>query len=729
MSRNKLSPGSGRASVTDGSAHSEGLRLEEAAQRDRDRQRNSNTRESGISAETQELREWQRGLTQIFKSAVLPATQKIYDLLKSNDMDERVFEDRLKEYYGSVSREKIDEREIVWGEAGERKIETMLLSPKKVKGAPARFLRCQYQAATGAGKTRSMIEMIRIHLESGTRANKEIHPLYLVVEPTLNLVKQTYQAALELKELECFCVCSSTNVPSRSKQEAASQAKRRSRPMLIITTKQSAAGRVKEQVLDGTGLLDIFSQQNIIVDLLLLDECHLLAGDSAGKVQKEVYIKNCHSAMLKVSFTATPRALPPSSEHSNGFPFTSEDGDESFLCQNSVDGVFGPVMYRYTYEDALEDKVVAPFSFALMDNTLPESSTLKEYLQSQIKGWDEENSKTSQSWPAFQSTTNIDPLDASTEKQRPYDEMTWKCERMMMMLRILHEFATGRQTHVIAFCTLIKERARKLCALMRYLCKEQIESINAGRSLLGFSMGSPEHKRLSILHDNCYYDVSGSDTCSSGKDGFKRFQHAKVAFLSNVNRLTTGTDIPQITGIFFPDIKGHTNSQTLIQCIGRGTRLFHGKEKCTVFLPCFVPQINLTLDSDLPEEKEALAELERRKKINNWEGKFSKMALEIYNFMKQNEHAGENPLSIECVPSRSIFSEHFPNNSTNVNGTGIHNQERHRSRTETAKMNHIFKIGKGGFGAMRRPSESSRQFRNGPIMDTTQQENPWVVGR
>ena len=117
---------------------------------------------------------------------------------------------------------------------------------------------------------------------------------------------------------------------------------------------------------------------------------------------------------------------------------------------NSVDGVFGPVMYRYTYGDALKDDVVAPFNLALMDNTLPEADILTEFLQSRVKAWDEENSSTSEGWPLIESGVNVDPLDASTEKQRPFDEMTWKSQRMMMMLRILHEIATGRQTHVVA---------------------------------------------------------------------------------------------------------------------------------------------------------------------------------------------------------------------------------------------------------------------------------------
>ena len=197
-----------------------------------------------------------------------------------------MLEERLQEYYRSISRERFHEREIVWGK-DERKIETLLLSPK-VQGAPARFLRCQYQAATGAGKTKSMLEMIRIHMESRTRANKKIQPLYCVVEPTLNLVQQTYQASLQLDGLDCFCVCSDGSVPSKSKQEAASQAKYRSRPMLIITTKHSAAGFRQNDGADGSGLLDLFSQQSIIIDMLLLDECHLLAGESEGKSRRKL---------------------------------------------------------------------------------------------------------------------------------------------------------------------------------------------------------------------------------------------------------------------------------------------------------------------------------------------------------------------------------------------------------------------------------------------------------
>jgi len=376
-------------------------------------------------------------------------------------------------------------------------------------------------------------------------------------------------------------------------------------------------------------------------------------------------------------------------------------------------------MYRYTYGDALKDDVVAPFNLALMDNTLPEADILTEFLQSRVKAWDEENSSTSEGWPLIESGVNVDPLDASTEKQRPFDEMTWKSQRMMMMLRILHEIATGRQTHVVAYCARRITRAKMLCKLMRYLCKEQIESIKAGRSLLGFKMGSTEYERLSILHENCYYHGSGKSTsCSSDKNELKPFQDAKVAFLSNIDKLTAGTDIPQITGIFFPDIKGCSDPQTLIQCIGRGTRIFPGKERCTVFLPCFVPYIKLTPESDLPEE--AIAELEKKKKKKNWEGSFSKMATDIYNFIKRNEDSDENRLNIECLPSRNIF-EGFTSNSTRAHDINTSIQERHQPNAEARKTSHMSQVDRGRFEAMRRPSESSRLFRNGPIKHSQQE--------
>ena len=148
------------------------------------------------------------------------------------------------------------------------------------------------------------------------------------------------------------------------------------------------------------------------------------------------------------------------------------------------------------------------------------------------------------------------------------------------------------------------------------------------------------------------------------------------------------------------------------------TRTFPGKERCTVFLPCFVPYIKLTPESDLPEE--AIAELEKKKKKKNWEGSFSKMATDIYNFIKRNEDSDENRLNIECLPSRNIF-EGFTSNSTRAHDINTSIQERHQPNAEARKTSHMSQVDRGRFEAMRRPSESSRLFRNGPIKHSQQE--------
>ena len=608
------------------------------------------------------LRQWQEGLVAVFEQAVLPATQHLFDLVRSHsDIDPpELLENKLQNYYQeSMKRTKVHEREIVWG-PDERKIETLLLSPP-IDGK--RFLRAQYQAATGAGKTRSMVELVRVHMRSSVRVNQNCHPLYVVVELTLQLVKQTYDALIQIDGLDCFCVCSDTSIPSKSKQEAALYVEERKKPTLIVTTKNSSAGINQPEGMDGNGLLDIFSQRGIVVDLLLLDESHLLAGEANNKIQKETYVKNAESAMLKISFTATPSATKLPVEKSNGFYAYSEDFEESFFCQNDVHGVFGPVMYRYSYAEALQDGVVVPLHLHLLNNSLPEAGSLHHYLRNTLEGWDKRNLELGE-WPQFVGSICIDPLDATTPKQRACEETSWRCERLLMVFHMISEIASGNQTHVLAFCSLRTKRAKKLTALVKFVCKRLIDDIIAGESLFGYKEGSLEHQRISLLYSNCYYDVSGSGSCASGKNGIQPFIAAKIGFLANVDRVTVGSDIPQLTGIWFPDVKHQSNPQKLIQCMGRGTRTADSKSHCVIFLPCFVTDAYLGLEQD-ERTKQTLDKLQSCK-ASTWEGKFGSMATSIFDFFKQNHFDGDG-LEIHCVLSKDICN---PVSPTQISITG-----------------------------------------------------------
>ena len=598
---------------------------------------------------TQDLRSWQEGLVTVFEQAVLPATQHLFHLVRSyQDADcepNDSLESKLEEYYQSITRPKLHENEIVW-DPEERKIETLLLSPP-IRGN--RFLRAQYQAATGAGKTRSMVELVRMHMDSNVRVDSNKCPLYVVVEPTLQLVKQTYDALKQIDGLDCVCVCSDTSVPSKAKRDIPSYVQSRKKPTLIITTKNSSAGTNQPEGMDGNGLLDIFSKHGIIAELLLLDESHLLAGEAMNKIQKETFVKNSATAMLKISFTATPSALNLPQEKSNGFHAYFGDGDETFFCQNNVDGVFGPVMYRYSYGDALQDDVVVPLQLRLMDNSLPKGGQLLEFVQDCLDGWDKNNLATGE-WPRYEGNRCIDPLDATTEKQRPFEKTLWRSERLLMVLHIVHEVAIGNQTHVLAFCSERKQRAKKLQSLVGFVCRKMIESITTGRSLFSIQEGSIEHQRLSTLYQSCYCDVSGA----SGNNVVEAFKKSEIGFLSNVDRISVGSDIHQVTGIWFPDIKGKSNPQQLIQCIGRGTRTTERKKSCVIFLPCFVQNATLTLEKDEGTRK-ALGELGDKASRNNWEGTFSKMALHLFDFFKQNQFDGHQ-LKIECIQSRNLIN-------------------------------------------------------------------------
>lgn len=617
----------------------------------------------------QGLRRWQEELLLVFEQAVLPATKRIYGIVSSCERDEDI-DRQLETYYRSVNRPKIHENEIVWED--ERKIETLLLT----KVSHGRFLRAQFQAATGAGKSLVVTELIRAHLKSDVRAVQNRRPVYLVVEPSLNLVRQGYEALLKglgQNEVECICVASKSPA-QKTKGEAVDMVKGNpKKPVVIFTTKNSSAGqRSKKEERDIEGLMSLFVRHEIVVDLLLIDESHTVAGDAEGKRQKKTYSENCSACMLKISFTATPVAAPQ--EVSNGYRQTMGGAgtNQFFYCQNDCLGMFGPTMYRYSYGEALKDGVVVPLHLLLMDNSLSSGDAGDDtYLSKMVRAWDQRKD--------FDDPTksSVDVLDASSEKQRPagIEEKVWRLQRLLMFLQILHDIATGHQTHVLVFCSSI-DRVQAFCDIFKFLCKRCLEKRQLGATSILPS--SPEAKRLELVSQNIYWDVSRGKSPNNA-EGFKA---CKMGILANVNKISVGFDIPQITGVFFPDVKGMTNPNLLIQCIGRGTRVHPGKTRCAVYLPCLVPGVNISLQ-DKGANKDSLSRLRAKERKKTWEGSFSIMALTIYDYLEQNNLSEDRPLVIECIRSRQILSkEKVEGPEASTSGS-----------------------------VMQRPSEASRQFR------------------
>jgi len=250
----------------------------------------------------------------------------------------------------------------------------------------------------------------------------------------------------------------------------------------------------------------------------------------------------------------------------------------------------------------------------------------------------------------MQGSTFEDPLDTSTEKQRPMEVTEWKLQRMLMMLKVWYEFATGKQTHVVAYCSKKIARAVNLRNLMTFLCEEEIRDIEAGSSIFGFQKNSQEHSRIQTLSSNCFVNAS------NGLNGLDPFKSSEMGFLTNIATVSVGTDIPQLTGIFFADIHAIENELKMIQTVGRGTRISDGKENCEIFLPCFVTSASSSQTKDIPPE--TLSQLERLKKQNNWAGSFSKMALHIQEYLRTSRpNEKEMPyLGVCFVKSCDIFT-------------------------------------------------------------------------
>jgi predicted helicase len=60
-------------------------------------------------------------------------------------------------------------------------------------------------------------------------------------------------------------------------------------------------------------------------------------------------------------------------------------------------------------------------------------------------------------------------------------------------------------------------------------------------------------------------------------------RRAKISVICSARVLNEGVDIPQVNTIWFADARKSTID--IIQCIGRGTRLYKNDEKCNIIIP------------------------------------------------------------------------------------------------------------------------------------------------
>lgn len=80
--------------------------------------------------------------------------------------------------------------------------------------------------------------------------------------------------------------------------------------------------------------------------------------------------------------------------------------------------------------------------------------------------------------------------------------------------------------------------------------------------------------------------IDGSDSMKSRKNTIREFSQATKAIICSSKVLNEGVNIPIIDSVCFVDNRESTND--IIQCIGRGLRLFLGKNLAYVIIPTFI---------------------------------------------------------------------------------------------------------------------------------------------
>lgn len=105
------------------------------------------------------------------------------------------------------------------------------------------------------------------------------------------------------------------------------------------------------------------------------------------------------------------------------------------------------------------------------------------------------------------------------------------------------------------------------------------------------------YKINNILYkDNIYVEsLDGSFSMSKRKQIIRNFVGNKRAIICSARVLNEGVNIPIIDSVCFVDARFSTID--IVQCIGRGLRLYEGKKICSVIVPIIINDINDAFDN------------------------------------------------------------------------------------------------------------------------------------
>ena len=207
---------------------------------------------------------------------------------------------------------------------------------------------------------------------------------------------------------------------------------------------------------------------------------------------------------------------------------TKNDDDDDRVYSMDDEEVYGKKIYEYNITDAIKDK-------RLCDYRIYNVHTTENEMKKLIKN---------------------DKLEVVLKDIRLDAEMNMKYVTAgMMIIKAFNELSC---THLITYHNTIAN-AKIFTELLGKLFKKYFDDdVNISMVDGGISM----KKRRKIIND---------------------FQESEYGIICSCRSLCEGINIPIVDSLCFVD--GRSSTIDLIQCVGRGLRLFGGKKRCKILMP------------------------------------------------------------------------------------------------------------------------------------------------
>jgi predicted helicase len=387
--------------------------------------------------------------------------------------------------------------------------------------------RGQAIAACGSGKTLSALWIAEKMWRDGHLPNNTV----MVLLPSISLVSQTrkeWNAQLP-KDIVELCVCSDETA---GKQDDSIQYNVRDMMFPATTDPKIIRKFIKHKTNKMKVIFSTYHSANVVanamkvrgvkaIDLGIFDEAHRTA--STGSMFSFALSNSNIHINKRLFMTATPKHYKISKER------LAKLGDDIKIVSMDNEKIYGPVVYRLTFKEAVERGLIVPLKVIVSVVT-----------KAEVAEW-------------------IQDKDAATNVKGEDINVKW---------------AAAQIAHA---------QARK-----KYGITKSISYLSRIAQAEDYASDTPRGLKNYVDKNVETYCASSNQNSSEREAELRAFAEAPYADIANARCLTEGVDLPSVDMVMF--VHPRKSHIDIVQAIGRPMRTAPGKKFGYVLVPLYVDQ-------------------------------------------------------------------------------------------------------------------------------------------